>query len=127
VIKTLDRERFEEHVEKAFLHLPDAFKDRVDNVQIIVEDYPTDEQVRSLRLPSRRHLLGLYEGISLEKRGVWYGTSPTVPDRITLFQKNIESQCRSDEEVEKKIHEVLIHELAHYFGMDEEEIRSAGY
>lgn len=123
----MDRAAFEELVEKAFSHLPPMFRNRVDNVQILVEDVPSPDQVRSMRLSSRADLLGLYEGIPLERRGTWYGASPTVPDRITLFQKNIERLCRGDDETERKIEEVLIHEIAHYFGMSEKEIRAAGY
>lgn len=123
----MEKSRFEELAEHAFENLPDAIKARIDNLQIVVEDYPTPEQLRTVHLRSKHALLGLYEGIPLEKRGVWYGTSPTMPDRISLFQKNIEAVCRSEFEIEHKIREVLIHEIAHYFGMDEEEIRAAGY
>ena len=123
----MDKKTFEELAEKAFANLPEMFKQRMDNVQIMIEDYPSDDQVERLQLESRRELLGLYEGIPLEKRGTWYGSTPTVPDRITLFQKNIEAICRTDDDVERKIEEVLIHEIAHYFGMSEHEIRKAGY
>ncbi len=123
----MDRLRFEELAEKAFESLPERFRDRIDNVQVVVEDYPSDDQLKSVKLSSRYELLGLYEGIPLEKRGIWYGTSATTPDRISLFRKNIESACRSDAEIANKIQEVLIHEIAHYFGMTEKEIRDAGF
>jgi len=123
----MDKVIFTALVEKAFSRLPAMFRERVDNVQLFVEDVPSPEQVRSMQLSSRNELLGLYEGVPLEHRGTWYGATPTVPDRITLFQKNIERMCRSDDEVERKIQEVLIHEIAHYFGMNDEEIRAAGY
>jgi predicted Zn-dependent protease with MMP-like domain len=69
--------------------------------------------------------LGLYQGIPLTHRGTWYGASPTLPDRISLYQKNIEAQCKNDDELVERIREVLFHELGHYFGMNEREIRSA--
>ncbi len=72
-------------------------------------------------------LLGLYEGIPLSKRGSDYGVYPVIPDTITLFQRNIESVSRSEAEVRKRIREVLIHEIGHYFGMTDAEIRKAGY
>jgi predicted Zn-dependent protease with MMP-like domain len=72
-------------------------------------------------------LLGLYEGVPVSKRGIWYGSSPVVPDKITLFRKNIERSLRVGETLKDKIRDVLIHEIAHHFGMDEEEIRRAGY
>lgn len=123
----MEKKQFEELVEKAFLSLPERFRDKVDNVQIIVEDYPSREQLERANVYSYRDLLGLYEGIPLERRGTAYGMFPTMPDRISLFQKNIEAVCRSEKEMEEKVHEVLIHEIGHYFGMDEDEIRAAGY
>lgn len=123
----MESDKFESLVEKAFSELPAVFRERVDNVQVVVEDYPSDEQIARMRLPSMYSLLGLYEGISLEKRGMWYGATATLPDRITLFQKNIERACRNENELEHKVREVLIHEIAHHFGMNEEEIRNAGY
>lgn len=123
----MEKKQFEELVEKAFLALPETFRNKVDNVQITVEDYPSSEQLERAHVQSYRDLLGLYEGIPLERRGTSYGMYPTMPDRISLFQKNIESVCRSEKEIEEKILEVLIHEIGHYFGMDEDEIRAAGY
>lgn len=123
----MERVRFEEIAQKAFDDLPEIFKERIDNVQIVVEDYPNDDQLGRIQGSSRSMLLGLYEGIPLEQRGTWYGSTPTVPDRISLFQKNIEAGCRTDGTIERKIREVLVHEIGHYFGMSEEEIRAAGY
>ncbi len=123
----MDRASFEKFVEQAFEMLPEKFRSAIDNLGIVVEDYPAEEIVRSMGLPSRRSLLGLYQGIPLNYRGPWYGTSPVHPDRISLYQKNIESVCRTEEEIPAKIEEVLIHEIGHYFGMTDEEIREAGY
>ena len=72
-------------------------------------------------------LLGLYEGIPLNKRGSSYGVYPAVPDKITLYKQNIEQVARTDAGLRAKIRDVLIHEIAHYFGMNEEEVRQAGY
>lgn len=123
----MEKVKFEELAERAFENLPDVFKERIDNVQIVVEDYPSDDQMKRLKISSRYELLGLYEGIPLENRGTWYGSTPTVPDRISLFQKNIEAACRTEKEIERKIQEVLIHEIGHYFGMSEKAIRDAGF
>jgi predicted Zn-dependent protease with MMP-like domain len=123
----MEREDFERIVERAFERLPKHFKDAVENVGILVEDFPSDEVVRKMKLRSRHMLLGLYQGVPLNHRGSWYGMSAVVPDKISLYQKNIEAVCRTDEEIEQKIVEVLIHELGHYFGMGEKEIRDAGY
>jgi predicted Zn-dependent protease with MMP-like domain len=121
----LSREEFEAIAEETFAHLPATFRDRVDNVVIVVQDYPAEEDLRAARIRSKYHLLGLYSGISYPHRSVWYGMSPVTPDVIKLFQRNIEDLCTDLEELKGKIAEVLLHELGHYFGMSEEEIRRA--
>jgi predicted Zn-dependent protease with MMP-like domain len=70
-------------------------------------------------------LLGLYSGVPYTQRNTGY--AGVTPDRIILFQRNIESICANENELKIKILEVIIHELAHYFGMDEDEVRKAGY
>ncbi len=123
----MDRETFEMIAAKAFDELPPEFKLRIENVHVVVQDLPDDFQVDSLKLNSRSSLLGLYSGVPLNKRGPNYGMYPVLPDRITLYKSNIERICSTDSEVEEKIREVLIHEVAHYFGMTDQEIREAGY
>jgi predicted Zn-dependent protease with MMP-like domain len=123
-MKTLSRTEFEEIAQRAFDRLPDDFKSRVENVHIAVEDYPAEDVLEG-RGFERTSLLGLYQGIPLTKRGVSYGMYPTIPDKISLYQKNIEAYSKDETELEKRIAEVLFHELGHYFGMDEHEIRMA--
>ncbi|MCX8118754.1 MAG: metallopeptidase family protein, partial [Desulfobacterota bacterium] len=65
-------------------------------------------------------LLGLYQGIPITQRGVAYGN--VLPDKITLFQRPIESVCKTKKEVEEKVAEVILHEVGHYFGLDEERL-----
>jgi predicted Zn-dependent protease with MMP-like domain len=120
----MTREKFEEIAEEVFNDLPDIFSKRIDNVHIVVEEYPNDEDIKKTR-SSKTSLLGLYQGIPLTHRGTWYGANPTTPDIISLYQKNIESECRNDKEISERIREVLFHELGHYFGMNEAQIRSA--
>lgn len=120
---TMTRERFEETVTKVFESLPEEFRRRVDNVRIVVEDYPSQELQE--RMGSRSSLLGLYEGIPLPHRNTWYGTSPTIPDTIYLFQKNIEADSKTSEDLERRIAEVFLHELGHFFGMSERQVRQA--
>ena len=120
----MTREKFENTAEEVFESLPKLFGERVDNVHITVEDYPSEEIMHQVHT-SKTTLLGLYQGIPLTQRGTWYGTSPTTPDKISLYQANIEADCRNDEEVSERIREVLLHELGHYFGMNESEIRNA--
>ncbi len=120
----MTRERFEHIAQEAFDSLPADFRNRVENVHIVVEDEPSDDTLGKVK-SDRYSLLGLYQGIPLTQRGQWYGMSATVPDKISLYQKNIESVCDSEEEIELRIREVLFHELGHYFGMNEAQIRRA--
>ena len=123
----MERTRFEQIVEQTFDRLPAQFKEVIENVGVVVEDYPTEDLVIHLRLRSKNDLLGLYQGVPLPARGTWYGMKPVVPDKISLYQKNIEAHCATEDQIIDKIYEVLIHEIGHYFGMSEEEIRAAGY
>jgi len=123
----MDQEEFEKIVEHTFERLPEQFKTAIENMGLFVEDYPSDEIVQKMNLPSKHHLLGLYQGVPLSKRGTWYGMIPVPPDKISLYKKNIEAACRTERELEQMIYEVMIHEIGHYFGMSEEEIRAAGY
>lgn len=121
----LTPEEFEAIAEDVFEHLPPPFRESVDNVAIVVEDYPSPEDIHATRVRSKYDLYGLYSGICFPHRNVWYGTSPVVPDSIKLFKRNIESICNSEEELRHRIAEVLLHEIGHYFGMSEDEIRRA--
>jgi len=121
----MDREQFEHIVARAYNSLPEMFRSKIENVEIIVEDMPTRYDLEKARVERGGMLLGLYSGVPLTKRGTWYGSTPTLPDRITLYQGNIELLCQDEREMEAKIYEVLFHEIGHYFGMSEDEIRKA--
>ena len=120
----MTRERFEEVAQAAFDSLPKLFTEKVENVHIVVEDYPGEHE-QSAAKSGKDSLLGLYQGVPLSHRGSWYGAAPVVPDKITLYQKNIEAACRDESEIEFRIKEVLFHELGHYFGMNERQVRQA--
>jgi predicted Zn-dependent protease with MMP-like domain len=113
---------FEQIVEEEFEAVPDLFKRNLENVRIVVMHDPEPHRARG-----RGMLLGLYEGVPLNKRGSDYGVYPVVPDTITLFQQNIESIAGSEAEVRRQIRATLIHEIGHYYGMSEADIRRAGY
>ncbi|MDQ3991578.1 MAG: metallopeptidase family protein [Actinomycetota bacterium] len=105
--------RFEELVEEALEGLPAWIRERLENVEIIVEE-------RS----DRRGLLGLYEGIPLTERGMNY--TWVLPDRITLFQRNIEREARTEDNVPRVVADTVIHEIAHFFGISEDRLRELG-
>jgi predicted Zn-dependent protease with MMP-like domain len=110
----MTRKRFERLVEQALERLPRVFRSKLTNVAIIVEDAPPKEPERG------GLLLGLFHGIPLTEKSVFYAAPP---DRIFLYQKNIEAVCSSDEEVRRQVRATLLHELGHYFGLSEDELR----
>lgn len=118
----MDREKFETLVVEAIDNLPLEFRNKLENVDVIVEDWPTSRQLKEVKLSHRSQLLGLYEGVPQINRGRGYGLVP--PDKISIFRKPIEGQCHSNEEIGVKITEVVCHEIAHHFGIDERTLRS---
>jgi predicted Zn-dependent protease with MMP-like domain len=117
----LTREEFEEAAVSALKRLPGFLKEKMENVDVVVEDWASREILSQMRLRSPYELLGLYQGIPLNKRGYYYGN--VLPDKITLYQIPIESVCRSREEIIERVKEVVIHEVGHYFGLDDERLR----
>ncbi len=116
----MKREHFEELVSKAIDSLPAEFLDVLDNVDIVVEDEPTREQLGDIKPGD---LLGLYEGIPLTER-TNYGL--VLPDKISIFQKPIERQCHSDTEIANEIRATIKHEIAHHFGISDEWLEEMG-
>lgn len=114
-------DRFEALVVRAINELPLEFQDRLENVDIVVEDYPSSMQLDSNKVGERMHLLGLYEGVPQSMRGWHYGM--VVPDKITIFRKPIEAIAHTDKEIELEIQRVVRHEIAHHFGSSEETLR----
>jgi len=117
----LTRKEFEELVVSALKRLPRFFKKKMENVDVVVEDQASQELLSEIGLRSPFELLGLYQGIPLDRRGFYYGN--VLPDKITLFQIPIESVCKTKEKVEEKVREVVIHEVGHYFGLDDKRLR----
>ncbi|MDH4271534.1 MAG: metallopeptidase family protein [Candidatus Aminicenantes bacterium] len=114
----MDRKRFETLVEEAINSLPRSFRERIENVAVMVEERPPRR--RSSRASSRT-LLGLYHGVPLKDRGSYYGNIP--PDVIVIYQEPIERLSASEEEIRERVREVVLHEVGHYFGLSEKELR----
>ena len=109
----LSREEFDELVERAFAQLPRRFRDKLPNVAIEVEDSPP---------PAMREgdpLMGIFQGVPMTEKSVFQSSGP---DRVVLYQKNIESACRTRKELQREIRLTLLHELGHFFGLSEEEL-----
>jgi len=114
---------FDRLVEAAYRSIPSRFRRRMKNVALIVEAEPTEQQLRRGRVPHGSTLLGLYEGRPLTSRSVFDGF--TMPDRITIFQGPHERLAASSEECARLVEATVWHEVAHYFGMDEAQVRAA--
>src|SRR6476620_4483525 len=108
--------RFEELVAEAIDDLPDDILAMLDNVEIVVADAPTADQLDEAgNLEAAEMLLGLYEGIPLTDRTGNYGM--VLPDKITLFQDALESVCQDEDTLRNEVRVTVIHELAHHFGI----------
>jgi predicted Zn-dependent protease with MMP-like domain len=117
----LTRQEFEALVILALKRLPKFFKRKMKNVDVVVEDRASRDLLSEMGLRSPFQLLGLYQGVPLDRRGFYYGN--VLPDKITLFQVPIESMCQTKKEIGEKVKEVVIHEVGHYFGLDDEKLR----
>ena len=117
----LTRREFEEIVVSALKRLPKFFKKKMKNVDVVVENRAPRDLLSEMGIRSPSELLGLYQGVPLDRRGFYYGN--VLPDKITLFQMPIESMCKTKEEIEEKVKEVVIHEVGHYFGLDDKRLR----
>jgi|SRR5689334_13172159 predicted Zn-dependent protease with MMP-like domain len=116
----MKRDYFVQVVEEALDSLPQEFRSRIQNVAILVEDFPSD-QSPSQSGQLRRLLLGIFHGVPATKRSIF--DLPAGPAHIVLYQKNIEAVCSSEAEIRQQILQTLMHELGHYFGMTEEQLR----
>jgi predicted Zn-dependent protease with MMP-like domain len=114
----MDRAKFEQLVSMAVGVLPSEFASKLENIDVVVQDWPTIDQLRRAGLRYGQSLLGLYEGVPLTKRGQHYGLVP--PDKITIFRKPIEAKCgQLDPDIAAEIARVIKHEIAHHFGISD--------
>jgi len=116
----MKREHFVKVVEETLDSLPLEFRSRIRNVAVLVEDFPPSQQPPQSG-QQRRLLLGLFHGVPTTKKSVF--DLPTGPDCIVLYQKNIEAVCSSENEVREQIRRTVIHELGHYFGLNENQLK----
>jgi len=114
----MDKAKFESLVAEAVASLPKKFRERIENLAVLVAERPPSR--RSSRAPAGM-LLGLYHGVPLKDRGSYYGNLP--PDVIVIYQEPIERLSASEEEIKERVREVVFHEVGHYFGLSEEELR----
>jgi predicted Zn-dependent protease with MMP-like domain len=115
----MTRAQFEQLVEEALAELPARYRKLLDNVVVMVEDYPSP-RAPDRRLPPGARLLGEFYGIPRTKKTVF---EPGPPDQIRLYQKNIEAVCETEQEIREQVRLTVQHELGHFFGLSEEELQ----
>lgn len=116
----MESEDFKTLVAEALSNLPEEFRNKLENVDVVVQDWPTPRQLAGVGIRHRMSLLGLYEGVPHTRRTRGYNM--VLPDKITIFRKPIEAKCRCDEEIAQEIQRVVRHEIAHHFGLDDESL-----
>ncbi|HTQ79217.1 MAG TPA: metallopeptidase family protein [Thermoanaerobaculia bacterium] len=113
-------EEFEALVEQALDGLPDEFAELLDNVVVVVEEEPAEEDFEALGMdPEEDELFGLYQGVPLAERGTAY---LSLPDRVAIYRGPILRHCANRREVLREVRDTVIHELGHHFGLDEDDM-----
>ncbi len=120
----VDEERFVELVRSAVESIPEELKAHMENVDIVVQDWPSGEQMRRAGVPTGNILLGLYEGIPRTARGVWYGQ--VVPDKITIFRLPLLQIAMDYDDLQERVRHTVIHEIAHHFGISDNRLLELG-
>ena len=117
----MEKDKFETWVNEAIESLPSAFREKLSNIEIAVEEKPPDTLFKQgVHLPPLV-VLGLYRGVPLPKRRIY---SPyAFPDKITIFRHSIDKLCSSEMEMKEMVIKTVLHEVGHYFGLSEEELK----
>jgi predicted Zn-dependent protease with MMP-like domain len=114
----MTRRQFEALVERSLRRLPRPFKEKLENIAVVVEDWADDETLDEMGIEPPDTLYGLYRGVDLTRRDSGYGN--VLPDTIHIYQGPIEEDCADPEEMADLVRDVVIHEIGHYFGLDDE-------
>lgn len=115
---------FEALVVEALDALPPFFQQHLQNIEVVVSDWPTQAELDSVGLQRGELLLGLYEGVPLTQRDSNYGL--VLPDKITIFHHPIEQVCRTRDDVIDQVQHTVKHEIAHHFGISDDRLRELG-
>ncbi len=125
----LSAEHFDLLVEQALADIPEALWNKIDNVAVVVEEWPTAQQLQSVGMRGegnqRSLLLGLYEGVPLTARSHYYGL--VAPDKVTIFRGPILRVCPPNEDaIRAQVRRTVLHEIAHHFGISDERLHQLG-
>jgi predicted Zn-dependent protease with MMP-like domain len=120
----MNRRAFERLVDEAIAELPGALLEKLENVEVVVEEWPDQETLRLAGADSREMVLGFYRGVPQTDRTHHYVL--VLPDKISIYQRPIELRCRIDADVRKLVRRVVRHELAHHFGIGDDRLQEIG-
>jgi predicted Zn-dependent protease with MMP-like domain len=117
----MSRDEFEKVVAQSLDGLPDEIAELLENVAVVVEDEPSEEDLVSVGLdPLTETLFGLYQGTALPDRGADFAMA--LPDRIVVYRRPLLDECRDRAELVREIQDTVVHEVGHFFGLDEEDL-----
>jgi predicted Zn-dependent protease with MMP-like domain len=120
----MSEKEFDGIVARAIRRIPEEIGRHLDNLVISVRKRPSKQMIRDMGV-EHGELLGLFQGVPLTERSI---TSPPLfPDAIVLFQEPLEEMCQNAQELEEQIEITVVHEVAHFVGMDEERLKELGY
>ena len=120
----MQTDRFIQLVAEALESLPESFAEKMENVEVVVEEWPDRETLRLAGVRNPTGLLGFYHGVPLTERTAGYNM--VAPDKISIYRRPILLHCRTGAEVRETVQRVVRHEIAHYFGIDDERLREIG-
>jgi predicted Zn-dependent protease with MMP-like domain len=123
-MRSVTEDEFYDLVAEALESIPQKFHDRLDNVEILVEEFPAWNTMRLAKVRSKWQLLGFYHGVPLTERTSGYNL--IAPDKISIYRRPIEAQVNTEEELRELVHRVVRHEVAHYFGIDDDRLVEIG-
>lgn len=115
---------FEHLVAQALDELPQEFQEKLDNIEVVVEDWPDQETMHRAGVRHPAELLGFYHGVPQTRRTHNYGL--VLPDKISIYQQPILMRCHTMAQVRATVRRVLRHEIAHHFGISDERLREIG-
>lgn len=123
-MEAVSEDEFYDLVAEALDSIPGKFHDALDNIEIVVEEWPSFNTMRMAKVRSKYQLLGFYHGVPLTERTTGYNL--ITPDKISIYRRPIEAQVATPEELRALVHRVVLHEVAHYFGIDDDRLVEIG-